>query len=693
MDKSYKEYKPEWKIGIDDLNTYRAKLKWGSPSYISEPSEAMYVFVKEKLNLSDEDFILPSDLGDDKIEYASHTRLSDDIINEFEAMLGKINVKKDVVSRVSATYGKSVYDNLRLRKKIIENIPDVVLAPVNEEQIVSILKYCTERKIPIYPSGGRTNCNKSTECLCGGICLDLMQNYNKVISFSEIDQTVTVMSGISGPQLEEFLNNISDYFSDVAYRYTLGHMPQSFEFSTVGGWVMSRSYGDNATKVGGIDDLVVSARYLTPKGIIDTADTSYMPMPDIDKLFIGSYGAFGILLSVTLKVRRYTLDGVKQFGYMFPNLNTAIKFVKEVCQGENGLPYSMQVCDPERTEMVTRMYSGNSHSLIGAFLRELHKDSERCLVMGKMMGEKPYTSMLKRFVSRSSAQFGGRNATGFINKNWERTRFNNAYVNDLLMDYGVVIDRLTCRLPWSKLEKTYYAVKEIIESRPFTFVMASVNHITAHDCSIQFEFVAKYADIDEYKRFVISVVEESRSKGIYLTAVYGMTEDNLITGTNISRLHTGLLKLVKNYLDPKNNMRPKKSNNNVSMAKNDIEIGEQKAIEATAEKIAEKKVPDKINTTQKKKPLEKTQNLSIIGSVDTGKAFNNESEVKVSSARKKPAVKLDNIAHADKVTNKASNKKNTIVKSDGIKVNNSNKVVDKNALDKASNTDKKKVSR
>lgn len=552
----YKEFKPEWNPSIEGFDTYRAKMKWGNPEYFSEPSEALYIFIKEKLNLSDEDFITPTDMGLDKIEYAATRALSDSDILEFEAMLGKINVKKDVVSRVNAAYGKGVYDNLRLRDKIIENIPDVVLTPVNEEQIVSIMKYCISHDIALYPSGGRTNCNRSTECFCGGVCLDLMQNYNKIISFSESDQTVTVMSGITGPQVEEFLNNIGDYFPEVAYRYTLGHVPQSFEFSTVGGWVMSRSKGNNSTMIGGIDNILLSARYITPRGIIDTSNCSKLiPLPSVDELFIGSNGAFGILLSVTLKVRRYSLDGKKQFSYMFPNMDSAIKFVKEVCQGDNGLPYSMLLCDPERTDMILRMHM-EENGIFAPFLREMHKNSSRCLVMGSLFGQKTYTSMVKRYTNRTSAEFGGRNATGFITKNWERTQFNNAYVSDMFMDYGVIMDRIDCRVPWSKVEQVYAQIKSIIEERPHTLAMANINHITSHNCSLQFDYVAKFDSIFDYNFFTAYLREAVEKVGVIPTINYAAQRTaSLSDGAFMTSTQNGLFGAIKKYLDPYGIMR------------------------------------------------------------------------------------------------------------------------------------------
>ncbi len=92
---------------------------------------------------------------------------------------------------------------------------------------------------------------------------------NKVIKFNEINQTITVEAGMSGPKLEETLNNAEKLFN-AKRAYTCGHFPQSFEYSVVGGWVVTRGAGQNSTYFGKIEDMVICQEYVTPIGIIKT---------------------------------------------------------------------------------------------------------------------------------------------------------------------------------------------------------------------------------------------------------------------------------------------------------------------------------------------------------------------------------------------------------------------------------------
>ena len=211
----YKEYKPSWNVGTDSEDSYRTMFRWGNPNYAEEPTEEFYNFVKDKLSLSDEDFMIPSNRGDKPIDVDIPIKMSKTHIKEFEDIVGKINVATDTLSRVKACYSKGVLDSIRLRAEILENLPDAVISPSSEEQLVMIVKYCYKNNIPIYVMGGGTNITRSNENVRGGIKINLKRNFNKVLSFSAIDQTVTVMAGITGPQLEEILNNANEYFTNV----------------------------------------------------------------------------------------------------------------------------------------------------------------------------------------------------------------------------------------------------------------------------------------------------------------------------------------------------------------------------------------------------------------------------------------------------------------------------------------------
>ena len=173
-------------------------------------------------------------------------------------------------------------------------------------------------KRQVYVYGGGSSVTRGVECMNGGVSLDMRVHMNKVIKFNEINQTITVESGMSGPNLEKTLNNAQKLFG-AKRAYTCGHFPQSFEYSCVGGWVVTRGAGQNSTYFGKIEDMVICQEYVTPVGNIVTEEyPATATGPSIDEIMMGSEGTFGILVSVTLKIFRYMPENQRRFSYIFP---------------------------------------------------------------------------------------------------------------------------------------------------------------------------------------------------------------------------------------------------------------------------------------------------------------------------------------------------------------------------------------
>ena len=112
-----------------------------------------------------------------------------------------------------------------------------MLYPETTGQVEQIVAYSTEHHIPLYVYGGGSSGTRGVEPVKGGISLDMRRNFNKVISFNEIDQTITVQAGMSGPDLEKTLQSAPELFG-AKRQYPCGHFPQSFEYSSVGGWTV-----------------------------------------------------------------------------------------------------------------------------------------------------------------------------------------------------------------------------------------------------------------------------------------------------------------------------------------------------------------------------------------------------------------------------------------------------------------------
>ncbi|HPJ77122.1 MAG TPA: FAD-binding oxidoreductase, partial [Clostridia bacterium] len=354
-------------------------------------------------------------------------------------------------SRLSVAYGKTMYDILRLRNKIVENVPDAVIYPDTREQIEKIVRYASENKIPVYVYGGGSSVTRGVECMKGGISLDMRLRFNKVVCFNETDQTITVEAGMSGPKLEQMLNDAVKLFN-AKRAYTCGHFPQSFEYSSVGGWTVTRGAGQNSTYYGTISDIVIHQAYATPAGVIETDKYPRKAVgPDLGQIMMGSEGAFGVLTHVTLRVFRYMPETIKRFSYMFSDWETAQNAAREIMQSEAGYPSVFRLSDPEETQVMLRMYGVIESPLKHLFGLKGFKEGQMCLFLGFTNGEKGFSRNCAKNVRKVARKYNGMNLTGQVTKEWEKGRFNDPYLRDTLQDFGIVTDTMECSVNWSNM--------------------------------------------------------------------------------------------------------------------------------------------------------------------------------------------------------------------------------------------------
>ena len=357
--KPYKGFEPKWLLTPAPADSYRSIFRWGDPNFFKYPKESLYTLMKETFKMTDDDFKAYSDdIGFDPVDLSDHpVQLAPEHIEALKKIVGEQNVSTTDYDRLSVAYGFTAYDILRLRHKRVDSVPDVVLYPETTGQVEQIVAYSTEHHIPLYVYGGGSSVTRGVEPVKGGISLDMRRNFNKVISFNEIDQTITVQAGMSGPDLEKTLQSAPELFG-AKRQYTCGHFPQSFEYSSVGGWTVTRGAGQNSTYYGTIADIVLSQKYATPIGTIQTSHYSREATgPNLNQIMMGSEGTFGVLTEVTLRIFRWMPQNRKRFSYIFKTWDAAMKAAREMMQCECGYSSVFRLSDPEETNLMLKLYN------------------------------------------------------------------------------------------------------------------------------------------------------------------------------------------------------------------------------------------------------------------------------------------------------------------------------------------------
>jgi hypothetical protein len=250
----------------------------------------------------------------------------------------------DDFDRLTHSYGKSTRDLWRIRHGRIDFSPDCVVCPQSENEICRLLAAADEHGVIVIPFGGGTNvagCLEMRRPDSRMVCTVDMRSMNRVLSVDRVSRIARVEAGILGPDLEEAL---------AGHGLMLGHVPDSFPHSTLGGWVASRSAGMFSDGYGNIEDMVVSMRVATPRGFIRTLDVPHASSgPDANWICIGSEGTLGIITEVTVEVRE--IQRCREFhGYLFPTFDQGIDAIRQ-CRSSGHAPILSRLNDAKRTQL------------------------------------------------------------------------------------------------------------------------------------------------------------------------------------------------------------------------------------------------------------------------------------------------------------------------------------------------------
>jgi alkyldihydroxyacetonephosphate synthase len=378
-----------------------------------------------------------------------------------------------------------------------------------------------------------------------------------VVNFNEIDQTITVEAGMSGPMLEETLNNAKTKFG-AKRAYTCGHFPHSFDHSSVGGWVVTHGAGQNSTYYGCIQDIVLGQDYATPLGVISTDRYPRKATgPDLGHIMMGSEGTFGVLTHVTLKVFRHLPNTVKRFSYMFKDWETGQAAAREIMQSEAGYPSVFRLSDPEETSIMMHTYGVTDSPLKFLFSSKGFKLGEMCLYLGFTNGEAGFSRNCAKNVRRVARKYGGLWLSGVVTRAWEKGRFNDPYDRDTLQDFGIVMDTMECSVNWSNMGKVHREVRTFVKSRPNTVCMTHMSHVYPQGANLYWIFIAYMNDPEEFRRFHAGILDAIQKSGASMSHHHGIGKmfAPWLEGS-IGRNEYAVYRALKQHFDPDNIMNP-----------------------------------------------------------------------------------------------------------------------------------------
>ncbi len=551
-------FTPNWIEQSPPPGSFRSLFKWGDPHGFKHPNRGMLALIKETFGMTDADFVQPQRTGMEPVQADIPVSLDERHLEAFRQMVGADNIQTDVYQRTRASYGAGMIDALRLRQGIIENLPAAVLAPRSTAEVQAIVQYCNSEQIPLYVYGAGSTVTRGMEAVQGGVTLDMSKHMNQVLAFNEINQTITVQAGMWGPELERILNHAPETLN-ARHAYTCGHFPQSFMHSSVGGWAVTRGAGQNSTYYGKIEDIVLSQEYVTPRGILNTPGYPRCATgPDFDQIMMGSEGCFGVLTSVTLRVFQYAPQNTRRFSFLFHDWEDAQAAVREVMQGEFGLPSVFRLSDPEETDVALRMYHIHGTAADKVLQALGYQPMQRCLLLGSADGDGAYTRLVARKIAQVAGRYRAFTLTPFqVTQRWEKSRFTDPYLREDLMDFGILIDTLECAVTWQQLPEVHARVREFIKRRPKTICMTHLSHAYPQGANLYFIFIARIQNIDEYLELQYGILEAIQKSGAAMSHHHGIGKQ---TGPwlegQIGSECMDIIRALKQHFDPNAILNP-----------------------------------------------------------------------------------------------------------------------------------------
>ena len=549
-----KKFTPDWTNTPPVPGSYRSIVKEGRQDQVKVPSWQYYEQIKRDLKLDDNYFTNKQD-GNQPLRDIPKSNLDTKIIEEIIGIVGAENVQCDDYNRVKYSYGKLAEEMVALKRGILHEITGAAVHPRDKHDVQKIVKLCDEKKVPIYVYGGGSSCNMGFKPEKEGVTLVLNTHMNKVLEVNELNHTCRVQAGCMGPQLEDALNNAPEKFHTV-HRFTNGHFPQSFELSSVGGWVLTLGSGQASTYYGEPYNLVLSMEMVTPAGIISTHDyTSTATGPRILDMLKGSEGVFGVLTELTIKVFRYMPENRQYFGYMFKDWESAVSAVREVCQGQFGLPAVFRLSDAHETDHGFQMYP--QPPIVEKLIDMLgYKPKKRCVLMGTVEGEKDFTKMVKSKISKIVGKHGALSIGGSFARNWETDRYETFLVGEAISDYEVIMDTVETPVKWDNIHHIHDAVLAYAHTVPGTLCISHMSHFYPYGSNLYFIFGIK-GSVEDYVKYRTALVDAMVKAGGSPSHHHGVGRlmHQWIEGF-LGKNEMDVLRTLKNHFDPNNIMNP-----------------------------------------------------------------------------------------------------------------------------------------
>ncbi|MEO7423165.1 MAG: FAD-binding oxidoreductase [Ornithinibacter sp.] len=362
-------------------------------------------------------------------------------------------VSTERLDRLVHSHGQSFLDLVALRTGSIATAPDGVAHPTSPEDVRDLIRDARRVGVAVVPFGGGTSVVGGVNRVPGEqpvVTVDLGR-LNQLRDLDERSLLATFGAGTAGPDLEAALR---------VRGLTLGHFPQSFEQSTLGGWIATRSSGQQSLGFGRIEQLFAGGHLETPTGPLVTQPfPASAAGPDLRQVMLGSEGRLGILTEAVVRVRRLPeVDAV--VAAVLPGWSAGVSAARTLAQDGVGLSM-VRLSTPAETA-TSFLLAGRAGAALTGALDVTRRGPDRCLLLAGVMGTTGQARQSGRHLRHVVRQHHGVYLGRPLGAHWRRSRFLTPYLRNGLWELGYGVDTVETATTWSRVPQLVAELERVL---------------------------------------------------------------------------------------------------------------------------------------------------------------------------------------------------------------------------------------
>jgi alkyldihydroxyacetonephosphate synthase len=471
------------------------------------------------------------------------SRPADAFLAEIRSVLAADQIATDDAIRLRHGHGHTQEEMYAIKAGKLGRVPDYVVYPTDEEQVIALVEAAKRHDVCLIPYGGGTNVTDALRCpeqeLRPIVSVD-MKRMNRILWIDPANRMACVQAGMVGRHLMEQLGQ---------HGFTMGHEPDSIEFSTLGGWISTHASGMKKNRYGNIEDLVLDVRVVTLNGVLSRTAQAPRESIGVDpRLWLfGSEGSFGIITTAVVKL--FPLPPVRKYGsVLFKTFQQGVDFMYALTQ-TGRIPASVRLMDNLQFQF------GQALKPAPGGLKALKSKLEKAYVLNVLgydpnqmvactlvfEGDAAEVAEQERTVYRVAKRFGGMKAGAENGKRGYALTYSIAYIRDFIMTLNVMAESFETSVPWTQAVSLCENVRRRIEAEHKARGLAGNPFVSCRVTQVYETGVAIYFYYAYYAKDV------EHPSDVYLAIEKAAREEVLASGGSLSH-HHGVGKLRRGFL-------------------------------------------------------------------------------------------------------------------------------------------------